>query len=318
MKKSTLIHNPGAGAEKYNKEQLISIIESVGYECRYSSTKKKGWKSIDPKTDFIVIAGGDGTVRKVVKNLLRKKILEKRLPLALVPIGTANNISKTLGISGETETLAKTWNEKNIIKFDVGLIEGLTEPNFFLEGFGYGIFPLLMEKMKKKEEKSFLGLEEEIKYSLEVVHDIILSYEAKDLQLEVDGVDHSGKYVLAEIMNIRSIGPNLQLAPDANPTDGEFELVLVPESQRKEFADYVKNKLNGIENPFAFNSIKAKSIRMHCDGTHLHIDDELMSIDDGLEINIAVLDGLLKFFVPGIDQFEQGVSLNGPRLHPIN
>src|SRR5688572_1996720 len=61
MKVSTLIHNPGAGAEKYTKEQLTSRIESLGYECRYSSTKNKGWKDIDPDTDFVIIAGGDGT-----------------------------------------------------------------------------------------------------------------------------------------------------------------------------------------------------------------------------------------------------------------
>ena len=65
MKLSTLIHNPGAGAEKYSKEQLVSRIESLGFECRYSSTKKKGWKEVESDTDFVIIAGGDGTVRKV-------------------------------------------------------------------------------------------------------------------------------------------------------------------------------------------------------------------------------------------------------------
>jgi len=297
MKLSTLIHNPGAGAEKYNKEQLISIIERLGFECRYSSTKKKGWKEIPPDTDFIVIAGGDGTVRKVVKKLLDRKILRKRFPLALLPMGTANNISKTLDIAGEPEDLAKTWNNKNFKKFDVGFIEGMDEPNFFLEGFGYGIFPMLMEKMQEKEAESFLSLEMEIKYSLQVLHEIVLSYEAQNLQLEVDGIDRSGKYLLAEVMNIRSVGPNLLLAPDADPGDGELEVVLVPESQKEEFANYVMSKLNGVENSFAFNTIKAKTIRMHCDGVHVHIDDELIRIEDAVEIKVHVFDGLLKFFV---------------------
>jgi diacylglycerol kinase (ATP) len=298
MKVATLIHNPGAGAEKYNKDQLVSIIERLGFECRYSSTKKKGWKVIQSDTDFVVIAGGDGTVRKVVKKLLNRKILYKRFPLALLPMGTANNISNTLGITGEPEELAKTWNDKNFKKFDVGFIEGLSEPDFFLEGFGYGIFPLLMGKMKEKENESFLSLEMEIKYSLQVLYDTIFSYEAQNLQLEVNGVDHSGKYLLAEIMNIRSVGPKLLLAPDADPGDGELEVVLVPESQKEEFANYVLNKLNGIENPFVFKTIKAKTVRMHCDGIHVHIDDQLIRIDDALEIKIHVFDGLLKFFVP--------------------
>ena len=299
MKVSTLIHNPGAGAEKYTKEQLISRIESLGYECRYSSTKKKGWKDFDSETDFLIIAGGDGTIRKVVKKLLDRKILRKRYPLALLPMGTANNISKSLGISGEPEDLAHSWKKESIKKIDVGFVEGLSDPAFFIEGLGYGIFPLLMETMKEKDEKLFLSLDTEINYSLQILHDLILSYKAENLQLEIDGVDRSGKYLMAEIMNIRSVGPNLLIAPDANPADGQLEVVLVTEAQREDLANYVLNKLKGIEDPFVFNSIKATTIRMQADNTHIHIDDELIWIEEPAQIKIEVFEGILNVFVPG-------------------
>ena len=299
MKVSTLIHNPGAGSEKYTKEQLISRIESLGYECRYSSTKKKGWKDFDSETDFLIIAGGDGTIRKVVKKLLDRKILRKRYPLAFLPMGTANNISKSLGISGEPEDLAHSWKKESIKKIDVGFVEGLSDPAFFIEGLGYGIFPLLMETMKEKDEKLFLSLDTEINYSLQILHDLILSYKAENLQLEIDGVDRSGKYLMAEIMNIRSVGPNLLIAPDANPADGQLEVVLVTEAQREDLANYVLNKLKGIEDPFVFNSIKATTIRMQADNTHIHIDDELIWIEEPAQIKIEVFEGILDVFVPG-------------------
>ena len=299
MKVSTLIHNPGAGAETYSKDQLVARIESLGFECRYSSTKKKGWKEIEPDTDFIIIAGGDGTVRKVVKKLLDKKILKKRLPIALLPFGTANNISKTLGIEGEPEELFSSWNRKNLKKFDVGFIDGLSESCFFLEGFGYGIFPALMAKMRTKDEKLFLSLDTEINYSLQILHDIIISHEAEYFQIEIDGKDRSGKYLLAEVMNIRSIGPNLMIAPEADPGDGELEVVLIGEDHREELANYVLNKLKGIEDPLIFKSVKAKSIHVRADNAHVHIDDELIWIDDPAEIKIEVFEGLLKVFIPG-------------------
>jgi diacylglycerol kinase family enzyme len=298
MKVSTLIHNPGAGAEKYNKEELITAMEKLQLKCRYSSTQRQGWKQIDKDTDFVIVAGGDGTVRRVAKRLLNKKILRKRFPIALLPMGTANNISKTLGIAGGPMELAKSWQEKNIKKFDVGFIEGIEDTNFFLEGFGYGTFPLLMKKMKKSDEDSFTSLDDEIKYSLKVLYETIISYEPQYLQLEVDGIDHSGNYLLAEIMNIRSIGPNLLLAPEADPGDGLLEVVLVPESQRNEFGTYVLNKLDDVENPFVFNAIKARSIRMRCEGNHIHVDDQLMELDKPIEIRIELFDGVLKFFVP--------------------
>ena len=298
MKLSTLIHNPGAGAEKYSKEQLVSRIESLGFECRYSSTKKKGWKEVESDTDFVIIAGGDGTVRKVVKKLLDKKILKKRFPIALLPLGTANNISKTLGIAGEPEDLSSSWNKKHLRKFDVGFIDGLEDSNFFLEGVGYGIFPALMQKMRNKDEKLFLSLDTEINYSLQVLHDLILDYDAEYLQIQVDGEDKSGKYLLAEIMNIRSIGPNLMIAPGADPGDGELDVVLISESQREQLANYVLNKLKGVEDPFAFNSIKAKSISLQADNSHVHVDDELIWIDEPAKINIELFEGLLKLFMP--------------------
>lgn len=277
----------------------MSKIESLGYDCRYASTKKKGWKDIDPDTDFVVIAGGDGTVRKVVKKLLDKKILSKRFPVALLPLGTANNISKSLGIEGEPEQLAGSWKKQHIKKIDIGFLQGLNEADFFLESFGYGLFPTLMEKMKSTDEKLFLSLDTEINYSLQVLHDLISTSEAEYLQLQIDGVDRSGKYLLAEIMNIRSIGPNLQLAPGADPSDGELDVVLIDEGERETFASYVLNKLKGVEDPYAFKSIKAKTIHFHANNSHIHVDDELIWLDEPSQITIEVYGGLLEIFTPG-------------------
>ena len=49
----------------------------------------------------------------------------------------------------------------------------------------------------------------------------------KAWQIEADGEDLSGEYFLCEAMNIRSVGPNLSLAPEADPADGYLDLVLV-------------------------------------------------------------------------------------------
>ena len=71
MKKIHLLHNPGAGAAAYDKKHLIDMIESAGYNCSYSSTKKEGWCDIvNLHSDFIAVAGGDGTVRKLARELL--------------------------------------------------------------------------------------------------------------------------------------------------------------------------------------------------------------------------------------------------------
>src|SRR4051812_7704662 len=119
MKVVKLLHNPGAGDEEHSKKELVKLIEANGFECNYSSVKKD-WTNFEPEPDFLVIAGGDGTVRKVTKELLEQNLVNKKFPIALLPLGTANNIAKTLGIAGEKESIIQSWHRARLKKYDVG------------------------------------------------------------------------------------------------------------------------------------------------------------------------------------------------------
>lgn len=294
MKLATLLHNPSAGDEEHKKDELISLIQSHGFECNYSSLKKKDWKEIDKKTDFLIIAGGDGTVRQVLKELLKRPLLDKQFPVAVLPMGTANNIAATLGLSGNEDTVIKAWQEEKIKGIDIGRISGLDE-DFFLEGFGFGVFPRLMKKMGKQDTDS-LNPEEKLQKALEILCQIIDSYSPKLCKLHLDGTDYSGRFLLLEVMNIQSIGPNLNLAPQAKPGDGFFEVVLVTENQREELKQYISDKLKGIEKPLSATTVKAKNIVVKWEGMLAHADDELIEIDKK-EITLEVQQEVFKFFV---------------------
>src|SRR5262245_38315558 len=132
MKSANVLHNPKAGEGEYTKKKLLKLIENSGFKCSYSSTKKKGWEKVQPAdADLIILAGGDGTVRAVAGELLTSKI-----PIGLIPLGTANNIANSLGIKGDAASIVDSWAHRNIKKFDVGRIYGLKKAGFFLEGFG--------------------------------------------------------------------------------------------------------------------------------------------------------------------------------------
>ena len=297
MKIINLLHNPTAGSEDHDREELISLMEKNGFECQYWSTKKD-WKDIDEKADFIVAAGGDGTVRKITKQLLDRKLSEKTWPIALLPLGTANNIAQTLNIEGNAEEIIQSWHHTHIKEFDVGRIRNLPKIEFFLESLGYGIFPYLIKKMKKIEKKSSQNPEEELKTALETLYEIIFSYEPKECHLKIDGEDHSGKFLMTEIMNTKLIGPNLFLSPHGDPGDGEFEVILIPEKDKEKLATYISDKLKGVESPYTFQQFKAKEIAIRWEGTHMHVDDEMIKIETNVEIEIELRKGLLEFMVP--------------------
>ncbi|HRE51526.1 MAG TPA: diacylglycerol kinase family protein [Flavitalea sp.] len=295
MKKVALLHNPEAGDGDHFTEALITAITGEGFECRYSSIKKKGWKIFEKDADLLAIAGGDGTVRKVAKELLHRALLEKTYPIGLLPCGTANNIAKTLSLEKQTDQLIRSWKKQRLKKYDVGRISNLAQTDFFLESLGFGIFPYLMMEMKATEtDKDDPQLK--IQTALKLMHKIVLCYAPKYCRLEIDGTDHSGKFLMAEIMNTHSIGPNMMLSPQSDPGDGQFEVVLAPEEDKEQFAAYIQKKINGEEPQYAFTCIPAKKINISWEGSHLHVDDELIKTYEGRNIRIDLREGALNFF----------------------
>lgn len=299
MKKVRLLHNPKAGDEEHSKKALVSLAEQNGFECIYHSVKKEGWDDTLPGIDYLVIAGGDGTVRKTVKKLLKGKVADKPWPpIAVLPLGTANNIATTLGIHDqEPAAIMRSLNTARRKKFDTGHLEGTGDRHFFIESFGYGIFPYLMMKMKKSDDPEPETPEESLRKGLETLYQLILDYEPRQCRLEIDGVDHSGKYIMAEVMNTKMLGPNIGLAMDSDPGDGRFEVVLISEADKGKFAAFILDKINNVEADYDFKTIKGRDITISWDGTHVHTDDEVIKIKELEKVTIAIQEGALELLI---------------------
>ncbi|HVF96811.1 MAG TPA: diacylglycerol kinase family protein [Flavisolibacter sp.] len=294
INKVKLVHNPSAGDEAHTKEALVEQIEAAGFECRYSSTKQEGWKEIDDDVEMIAVAGGDGTVRKVLKLLMKREPGEKGLPVGVLALGTANNIAKTFGVSPDTAKAVQSWKAESIKKVDVGLVKNIPEVDFFFEGLGFGVFPYLIKEMQKAGEV-YASPQEELKGALKRLHHIVSSYVPRQCLLTVDDTDHSGKFFMVEVMNIRSIGPNMMLAPQADPGDGEFEIVLVPEAHKEKFAEFILNGLIDGDDTYHFHTLRGKKISISWDGTRLHADDKMLKLKKETVIEIEVRPGALAF-----------------------
>lgn len=295
--KAHLLHNPKAGDKDHSESELVKKITAHGIKCIYSSAKKNWCKDLQPDADFVIIAGGDGTVRKTILEFLTGRAGEQRYPLALLPMGTANNISRSLHVTGEEDDIIASWHKHHIQQFDVGKVAGFHEEMFFLESFGFGIFPVLMEAMKQLEEPD--DPEEKMKLALEVLHDVIDHYQPQACKLEIDGVDYSGQYLMAEVMNIRSIGPGLNLNSDANVGDGEMEIILLGEDKRKSFSAYIKDRISSSSRKdYDLPVVRGKSVRISWGDAHAHIDDELIKSTDGKSYIVSILKRELEFLVP--------------------
>jgi len=301
MKQAILLHNPGAGDEDHVKPELVKAIEKEGFGCVYYSVKEDDtWKGQLDQADFVVVAGGDGTIRRVVKELVQRTALEKKIPIAILPMGTANNMSKTLCIDRDLEQheLIKNWKTSVKQRFDLGVIKNANTTDFFIESAGYGLFPNLMQEMDSVDKSKAKTAKDELKLALQVLHSLVLKAEAHYYSLKTDGKTYEGKCLLLEVMNIQSIGPNLILAPEASTSDGVFDVVYVEESQRQDFADYLQRLIDGDEDAtFAYHSFEAKELIIDCESTHMHLDDELiLPLKNPLSLDVR--ENVLEFLTP--------------------
>lgn len=294
MKTAELLHNPGAGEEEHTEKQLIKSIKAAGFKCRYLSTKTDDWKDTGKETEFFIVAGGDGTIRKVAKSIYCRETRD--LPVAILPLGTANNIAQTMGLTQSPEQIINSWHNCYIKPIDTGNVTGYEKPIFFLEGFGYGVFPRLMHVMKAYDKAS-MSVEERLQKALEELYSIILAQPAFDYQLTMDGKDYSGKYLMVEVMNIQSIGPNLLMAPDADPGDGYLDVVLVTEQQRSALAGYISELIKGNHTSFPIHPITVQKVSINSEELFLHADDKLMELEKSLSLDISLAETQLRFLI---------------------
>lgn len=296
MKTVLLFYNTGSGDGAHSAPKLRRQIEAEGFTCKLLSRKGKG--DINPAADIYAVAGGDGTIRKFVLRLLEQPLKHLR-PIALLPLGTANNIAGTLkgpvrskkGVDG-VRSLIALWAKEQRQAFDVGRASG-ARSWFFLEAMGYGIFPRLMRAMKKVPAEMIADPDAEFETAYRQLAAIAETYKPVSCTVLLDGVDYSGKYLMIELMNIRSLGSNMLLAPDADPADGMLDVVLVPADGRAQLLEYLKKAGGRTREPFPFKAIKARQVELSWKGKDAHVDDE--TIDGREKVQVGLFQQLLHF-----------------------
>ena len=274
--KVTLVYNPGAGTdEQLSADELLGMIRRAGHTAILKSAKNDDWSSVlERPGDIVAVAGGDGTVGKVAKCLLGKDI-----PIAVLPLGTANNIATTLGlIDRPLKQLIFGWAAARRIKFDVGVASGPWGSKFFIEGLGIGLFTETMYRLDATNNVELAHLEdpeEKLTSVLQMLKDRLQNPPVKKLKVTLDGRDVSGEYILLEVMNLSYIGPNLRLAPHANPCDGVLDIVFVAKGEEDRLNKCLSDRMEGKLTPPALTVRRGKHLQVGWDRFAIHIDDEV-------------------------------------------
>lgn len=298
----TLIHNPTAGDDDHAGEALRALVAEAGHDVSYVSTKQPSWvEALEQPGDLVAVAGGDGSVGKVFREIATNEAF-----VTLLPVGSANNIAGSLGIDGvDLERLVAGWAGGQVQRFDVGEARAPWGDVLFVESLGGGIFGEVLARAEGIDDVEGLEVEgdEKVVFGLELLREVIEGLPALEWRIEIDGEDLSGAYLAVEAMNIGQLGPNLPLAPEADPGDGLLDVVLVRNGDRAELLAHVSERLRGLE-PEAPRYLRRRGKRIVLEPAaeaRLHADDRFWpeDPDDRSEGRAIVAPGpVLELLVP--------------------
>jgi diacylglycerol kinase (ATP) len=294
-----LIHNPKAGNEEHTSETLLQALKEARHTAAYQSSKEKGIKeALRKKIDVALVAGGDGTVAEIAQRLVKSR---SKVPLSVLPLGTANNLARALGFDVGIGNVIAGLTKGRAGSFDVGVARGPWGKQFFFEGAGAGLFADYLRAPKKEKPKSAKTKTAEMRHHITQLRRHLRDYPARKWQIELDGEDFSGRYLLWQAMNIPSVGPVLTLAAEARSNDGKFDFVAAREEDRALLLRYLQARIAGKKPAFPLPVRRFKTMRLRWKKSPLHFDDQVWprkgrKKSGRLEAEISVCDSALRIW----------------------
>lgn len=212
-------HDPAATREAL--EQRFQH-EHVAYEIR--ETQQAGdaltWAQAAAAQgfDLVVVSGGDGTIMEAMSGLIKSG---SAVPLAQIPVGTANLLARALLIPTEQEEALDVIFTGKAERLDVGYLP--EEDRYFALVAGAGYDARLIADASR-ELKNVLG------FAAYVVTGIknLFTLRRSRIELEVDGKRRRFRAHTIMIVNVGQIGEGtIALGPNIQPHDGKLDLMIV-------------------------------------------------------------------------------------------
>ncbi|MFC7738898.1 lipid kinase [Roseomonas sp. GCM10028921] len=215
-RRALLIINPGALGGAADISEILALLQDAGmtievHTCTPGQTAADAIRAraVDG-LDCVVLGGGDGTL-----NAAAAAIRETGLLLGILPMGTANDLARTLGIPSEPLAAARIIAEGHVKSIVLGEVNGQLYFNVASLGFSADLARDLGAEAKKKWGK--LG------YAIAAFR-LLSSAKPFSVWLDHDGTVEHFKTLQVSVGNGRFYGGGMTVAAAAQPDDGALDV----------------------------------------------------------------------------------------------
>ncbi len=218
-----IIFNPTSGWRRRRRfEAVLHRLRARGCEATVCVTTAAGdaerlaAAADRERYDLLVVAGGDGTINEAINGLAGR-----RLPLAILPLGTANVLAAELGQRTDPEAIARTIAEGVARPVTVGIANG--RRFILMTGAGFDAQVVATVNLGLKR---WLG---KTAYGLAILRQLLV-YGFPSYRVSLDGAQQPAASVL--VANAHFYGGRFVAAPAAGLCTPTFEVGLFERSGR--------------------------------------------------------------------------------------
>jgi diacylglycerol kinase (ATP) len=162
------------------------------------------------RVDLVIVGGGDGTLNAAVQGLVNTS-----LPLGILPLGTANDLARTLGIPTTLPEACQIIAQGKVQQIDLGWVNG----QYFFNVASLGLSVQITRKLTKEAKKRW-GV---LAYAATAIQ---VLWESRRFQAEIrtEGQSQMVKTAQIAVGNGRYYGGGMAVAEDAAIDDQQLDL----------------------------------------------------------------------------------------------
>ncbi len=256
--------------------------------------------------DYLIAAGGDGTLSEVVNGCLQgaDDDPERELPcLGVVPLGSANDFARTLGVENCPEALADQIASNSSRAIDVGRLRCRSRDcdpvvRYFVNVADVGIGAKVVERLAISGKR----LGPRLSYMGAIVATFV-GYRRQQVTVESEnGLHWECPALIVIVGNGRYLGAGICATPQASPDSGDLALTLIGDATLLDFARYVGRLKRGepLDHP-AVTYHRDRALRIAASGAPAPVeaDGEFLGYTP---VDIELQPGRVRFLAPSSEE----------------
>jgi len=242
-----LVINPvaaGGRVETIWRDQIKPLMDNLDleYDFEFTLSPQHGIEIARTRVDegykILCSVGGDGTANEVLNGILKAK---KKGIFAAIPVGTGNDVPTIYGIpEGDLNTAVQCLVKGQDKTFDVGYCENADRHFGGVASMG---FDAEVANRTNRGSKRILGTKS---YQLALGR-TLAKFKPYNFSIRIDNADHTinGQKMLLAIGNGKRYGGGMHICPDADVTDGKFDVTSIRKISRITLLRFFSTVYNG-------------------------------------------------------------------------